>query len=92
MFSGKQSISHCFFGFGFFFLNLLGILYVQIAVTDVDGKAIAGRTVLLELNEEYLANYTTNKNGTAAFSINTSNFFDPSFKLGVSRYKFQSNS
>uniref|UniRef100_A0A672UJV5 Ovostatin n=1 Tax=Strigops habroptila TaxID=2489341 RepID=A0A672UJV5_STRHB len=45
------------------------------------------QTVLLELNEEYLANYTTNKNGTAAFSIDTSDFFDPSFKLRVSKYR-----
>ncbi|NXD73285.1 OVOS protein, partial [Eolophus roseicapillus] len=57
--------------------------YGEITVTDMDGEPIAGRTVLLELNEEYLANYTTNKNGTAAFSIDTSNFFDPSFKLRV---------
>ncbi|KFU93667.1 Ovostatin, partial [Chaetura pelagica] len=57
--------------------------YGEIAVTDVDGKPVANRTVLLELNEEYLANYTTNKNGTAAFSINTSNFFNASFKLRV---------
>ncbi|NWH53133.1 OVOS protein, partial [Fregata magnificens] len=57
--------------------------YGEITVTDVDGKPVADRTVLLELNEKYLANYTTDKNGTAAFSINTSNFFDPSFKLTV---------
>uniref|UniRef100_A0A8C6JTV4 Uncharacterized protein n=1 Tax=Melopsittacus undulatus TaxID=13146 RepID=A0A8C6JTV4_MELUD len=61
-----------------------GIPYCgEITVTDMDDKPIAGRTVLLELNEEYLANYTTNKNGTAAFSIDTSNFFDPSLKLRV---------
>ncbi|KFQ69904.1 Ovostatin, partial [Phaethon lepturus] len=57
--------------------------YGEIVVTDVDGKPIANRTVLLELNEKYLANYTTNNNGTASFSIDTSNFFDPSFKLRV---------
>ncbi|KAK1196897.1 OVOS protein, partial [Pygoscelis papua] len=57
--------------------------YGEIAVTDMDGKPLADRTVLLELNEKYLANYTTDKNGTAAFSIDTSNFFDPSFKLRV---------
>ncbi|KAM6093422.1 ovostatin-like [Theristicus caerulescens] len=55
----------------------------EIAVTNVDGKPIADRTILLELNEKYLANYTTDKNGTAAFSIDTSSFFDPSFKLRV---------
>ncbi|NXE27915.1 OVOS protein, partial [Ardeotis kori] len=57
--------------------------YGEITVMNVYGKPVADRTVLLELNEEYLANYTTNKNGTAAFSIDTSNFFDPSFKLTV---------
>ncbi|NWR62658.1 OVOS protein, partial [Bucorvus abyssinicus] len=57
--------------------------YGEITVTNVDGKPVADRTVLLELNENYLANYTTDKNGTAAFSIDTSNFFDPSFKLSV---------
>ncbi|NXJ98384.1 OVOS protein, partial [Corythaixoides concolor] len=57
--------------------------YGEIAVTNIDGKPVADRTVLLELNEKYLANYTTDKDGTAAFSIDTSNFFDPSFKLRV---------
>ncbi|NXP49590.1 OVOS protein, partial [Heliornis fulica] len=55
--------------------------YGEITVTNVDGKPVANKIILLELNEKYLANYTTNKNGTAAFSIDTSNFFDPSFKL-----------
>ncbi|NXY89281.1 OVOS protein, partial [Alcedo cyanopectus] len=53
----------------------------EITVTGVDGKPVADTTLVLELNENYLANYTTDKNGTAAFSINTSTFFDPSFKL-----------
>ncbi|KFQ85029.1 Ovostatin, partial [Phoenicopterus ruber ruber] len=57
--------------------------YGEITVMNVDGKPVADRTVLLDLNERYLANYTTDKNGTAAFSIDTSNFFDPSFKLRV---------
>ncbi|NWV04877.1 OVOS protein, partial [Ptilonorhynchus violaceus] len=55
----------------------------EITVTDMDGKPIANKTVLLELNGDYLANYTTDENGAAAFSIDTSNFFDPSFKLTV---------
>ncbi|NXE84536.1 OVOS protein, partial [Cochlearius cochlearius] len=55
----------------------------EITVTDAEGKLVAGRTVLLEIDDKYLANYTTDKNGTAAFSIDTSNFFDPSFKLRV---------
>ncbi|NWQ66218.1 OVOS protein, partial [Neopipo cinnamomea] len=57
--------------------------YGEITVTNVNGEPLANKTVLLELNEEYLANYTTNKNGTAAFSIDTSNLFDRSFKLTV---------
>ncbi|KAJ7418213.1 ovostatin [Willisornis vidua] len=55
----------------------------EITVTNVNGEPVGNKTVLLEVNEEYLANYTTNKNGTAAFSIDTSNFFDRSFKLTV---------
>ncbi|NXQ62767.1 OVOS protein, partial [Anthoscopus minutus] len=55
----------------------------EITVTNVDGKPVANSTVLLELNGDFLASYSTNKNGTAAFSIDTSNFFDPSFKLTV---------
>ncbi|NXX77295.1 OVOS protein, partial [Urocolius indicus] len=55
----------------------------EITVMNADGKPVANKTVLLELNENYLANYTTDENGTAAFSIDTSNFFDPSFKLRV---------
>ncbi|NXA38237.1 OVOS protein, partial [Eudromia elegans] len=59
-----------------------GIPYFgQVTVTNVDGMPISNRTVLLELNDEYIANYTTDSNGIADFSINTSNFFDPSFKL-----------
>lgn len=77
--------------FPFFFLFIyfsesLGYSMCQITVTNMDGKPVADRTVLLDLNENYLANYTTDKNGTAAFSIDTSNIFDPSFKLSVSKY------
>ncbi|NXI47854.1 OVOS protein, partial [Galbula dea] len=57
--------------------------YGEILVTNMDDKPVADRTFLLELNEKYLANYTTDNKGTAAFSIDTSNFFDPSFKLTV---------
>ncbi|XP_068037839.1 ovostatin-like [Anomalospiza imberbis] len=55
----------------------------EITVTNMDGEPVANSTVLLELNGDYLANYTTDKNGIAAFSIDTSNFFDPSLKLTV---------
>ncbi|NWI40320.1 OVOS protein, partial [Picathartes gymnocephalus] len=55
----------------------------EITVTKVDGEPVTNSTVLLELNGEHLASYTTDKNGTAAFSIDTSNYFDPSLKLTV---------
>ncbi|NXD24456.1 OVOS protein, partial [Spelaeornis formosus] len=55
----------------------------EITVRNMHGEPVANNTVLLELNGDYLANYTTDKNGTAAFSIDTSNFFDPSLKLTV---------
>ncbi|NWH63127.1 OVOS protein, partial [Geococcyx californianus] len=57
--------------------------YGEVAVTNMNSEPVANRTVLLELNEKYLANYTTDKNGTAAFFIDTSSFFDPSFKLTI---------
>ncbi|CAN8195481.1 unnamed protein product [Coccothraustes coccothraustes] len=55
----------------------------EITVTSMHGEPVANSTILLELNGDYLANYTTDKNGIAAFSIDTSNFFDPSLKLTV---------
>ncbi|OXB53663.1 hypothetical protein ASZ78_013716 [Callipepla squamata] len=59
-----------------------GIPYFgEITVTNADGKPVAGRVVVLEVNGEYQANYTTDENGTAAFSLDTSNFFNPSVKL-----------
>lgn len=83
--SGEQRISHHFsFFFLFFNLNPLCIFCVQISVKNMDDKPLANRIVVLEVNGEYHANYTTDKNGIAAFSINTSEFFDPSFKLRVS--------
>ncbi|XP_032942862.1 ovostatin-like [Catharus ustulatus] len=55
----------------------------EVTVTSMNGEPIANSTVLLELNGDHLASYTTDKNGIAAFSIDTSNFFDPSLKLTV---------
>ncbi|NXM83392.1 OVOS protein, partial [Oenanthe oenanthe] len=55
----------------------------EVTVTSMNGEPVANSTVVLELNGDYLASYTTDRNGTAAFSIDTSNFFDPSLKLTV---------
>lgn len=53
-------------------------------MTNADGKPVPSRVVVLEVNGEYQANYTTDENGTAAFSLDTSNFFNPTVKLRVS--------
>ncbi|XP_040504344.1 ovostatin [Gallus gallus] len=59
-----------------------GIPYFgEITVTNADGKPVPSRVVVLEVNGEYQANYTTDENGTAAFSLDTSNFFNPTVKL-----------
>uniref|UniRef100_A0A669QE22 Uncharacterized protein n=1 Tax=Phasianus colchicus TaxID=9054 RepID=A0A669QE22_PHACC len=59
-----------------------GIPYFgEITVTNADGKPVASRVVVLEVNGEYQANYTTDENGTAVFSLDTSNFFNPSVQL-----------
>uniref|UniRef100_A0A8C3U1U4 OVOS protein n=1 Tax=Catharus ustulatus TaxID=91951 RepID=A0A8C3U1U4_CATUS len=76
----KQSF---YFVILYLFLNFLGVHCVQVTVTSMNGEPIANSTVLLELNGDHLASYTTDKNGIAAFSIDTSNFFDPSLKLTV---------
>ncbi|NWV93529.1 OVOS protein, partial [Machaerirhynchus nigripectus] len=55
----------------------------EITVTNMDGEPVASSTVLLELNGDHLDRYTTDKNGTVAFSIDTSSFFEPTFKLTV---------
>uniref|UniRef100_A0A8B9CFE6 OVOS protein n=1 Tax=Anser brachyrhynchus TaxID=132585 RepID=A0A8B9CFE6_9AVES len=77
----REFLTIFLFFFLFFNLNPLCIFCVQISVKNMDDKPLANRIVVLEVNGEYHANYTTDKNGIAAFSINTSEFFDPSFKL-----------
>ncbi|XP_007428599.1 ovostatin-like isoform X1 [Python bivittatus] len=53
----------------------------QIRLRDEDHKPLANGLIFLEFNGETVANYTTDINGTAQFSIETSNLFEPRYKL-----------
>nr|XP_056704329.1 ovostatin-like [Euleptes europaea] len=55
----------------------------QIRLRDEDNAPIAKGLLFLELEGNIVANYTTDENGTAQFSINTSHFFEPRYKLRV---------
>ncbi|TFJ96981.1 uracil phosphoribosyltransferase [Platysternon megacephalum] len=55
--------------------------YGEIQMQNEDGIPVANETIKLELNEKHVADYITNENGTARFSIDTSEFFEPRFKL-----------
>ncbi|XP_046537067.1 LOW QUALITY PROTEIN: ovostatin homolog 2-like [Equus quagga] len=42
---------------------------------------MVNKLLQLELNDKFMGNYTTDENGEAQFSIDTSNIFDPEFNL-----------
>uniref|UniRef100_A0A2K6EDH5 Alpha-2-macroglobulin domain-containing protein n=1 Tax=Macaca nemestrina TaxID=9545 RepID=A0A2K6EDH5_MACNE len=42
---------------------------------------MVNKLLQLELNDEFIGNYTTDENGEAQFSIDTSDIFDPEFNL-----------
>uniref|UniRef100_A0A2K6T1K0 Ovostatin homolog 2-like n=1 Tax=Saimiri boliviensis boliviensis TaxID=39432 RepID=A0A2K6T1K0_SAIBB len=46
-----------------------------------DNVPMVNKLLQLELNDEFIGNYTTDENGEAQFSINTSDIFDPEFNL-----------
>ncbi|XP_007661640.1 ovostatin homolog 2 [Ornithorhynchus anatinus] len=62
----------------------------QFTLVKADNSPIENAVVQLELNGKVLDNYTTDSNGSAQFSIDTSNIFDPQFNLRVS-YKTSEN-
>lgn len=51
---------------------------------DENNEPIAKGLIILELNGNILANYTTDEKGMAQFSIQTSDLFEPRYKLRVS--------
>ncbi|CAM4441061.1 unnamed protein product [Caretta caretta] len=55
--------------------------YGELQMENEEGIPVANETIKLHLNEKHVADYITNENGTARFSIDTSEFFEPSFKL-----------
>ena len=44
---------------------------------------MVNKLLQLELNNRFIGNYTTDENGEALFSIDTSDIFDPEFNLKV---------
>uniref|UniRef100_A0A8C3SLY3 Alpha-2-macroglobulin n=1 Tax=Chelydra serpentina TaxID=8475 RepID=A0A8C3SLY3_CHESE len=64
------------------------LLFIQIQMENEDGIPVANETIKLELNEKHVADYITNENGTARFSIDTAEFFEPRFKLYSPRWSF----
>uniref|UniRef100_A0A2K5RQQ7 Alpha-2-macroglobulin domain-containing protein n=1 Tax=Cebus imitator TaxID=2715852 RepID=A0A2K5RQQ7_CEBIM len=46
-----------------------------------DNVPMVNKLLQLELNDEFIGNYTTDENGEAQFSIDTSDMFDPEFNL-----------
>ncbi|KAH0628658.1 hypothetical protein JD844_010057 [Phrynosoma platyrhinos] len=53
----------------------------KMKLRDEDGLPLANGLLFLEFDGVVLANYTTDENGTAVFSIDTSNLFEPRYKL-----------
>uniref|UniRef100_A0A670KHM3 Alpha-2-macroglobulin like 1 n=1 Tax=Podarcis muralis TaxID=64176 RepID=A0A670KHM3_PODMU len=56
----------------------------QMKVNDEDGAPLPNGLIFIEFDGEVVANYTTDNNGTAQFSIPTSHLFEPRYKLRVS--------
>lgn len=44
---------------------------------------MVNKLLQLELNDKFIGNYTTDENGEAQLSIDTSDIFDPEFTLKV---------
>jgi hypothetical protein len=44
---------------------------------------MVSKLLQLEQNDKFVGNYTTDENGEAQFSIDTSDIFDPQFNLKV---------
>nr|XP_060619440.1 ovostatin-like [Anolis sagrei ordinatus] len=53
----------------------------QLKLRDEDGMPLPNRVIFLELEGVVIANYTTDENGGALFSMDTSNLFEHRYKL-----------
>uniref|UniRef100_A0A8D1N8B6 Ovostatin homolog 2-like n=1 Tax=Sus scrofa TaxID=9823 RepID=A0A8D1N8B6_PIG len=59
-----------------------GIPYLgTLKLSGPDNAPMVNKLLQLELNNKFLGNYTTDENGEAQFSIDTSDIFDPAFSL-----------
>nr|XP_055214874.1 ovostatin homolog 2 [Gorilla gorilla gorilla] len=59
-----------------------GISYFgTLKFSDPSNVPMVNKLLQLELNDEFIGNYTTDENGEAQFSIDTSDIFDPEFNL-----------
>lgn len=59
------------------------LVCVQLKLSGPDNAPMVNKLLQLELNNKFLGNYTTDENGEAQFSIDTSDIFDPAFSLKV---------
>lgn len=59
---------------------------VQLKFSCPNNVPMANKLLQLELSDRLVGNYTTDENGEAQFSIDTSDIFDPEFRLKV-RYQ-----
>lgn len=63
------------------------IFYVQLKFSGPNNVPMVNKLLQLELNNRFIGNYTTDENGEALFSIDTSDVFDPEFNLKVRHQK-----
>lgn len=56
---------------------------VQLKFSGPNNVPMVNKLLQLELNDRLVGNYTTDENGEAQFSIDTSDIFDPEFRLKV---------
>lgn len=57
---------------------------LQIKLVDKNNSPISSEVIQLFVNNKNTANFTTDDNGIAEFSIDTSKMFDPEISLKVS--------
>lgn len=63
------------------------LFFVQLKFSGPNNIPMVNKLLQLELNDKFIGNYTTDENGEAQFSIDTSNIFDPEFNLKVRRQR-----
>lgn len=56
---------------------------LQLKFSGPNNVPMVNKLLQLELSGKFIGNYTTDENGEAQFSIDTSDIFDPEFNLKV---------